>query len=103
LVQATPKSPKGDLNTSEPAVEASLQGGLEGKTYYSEGNYVQFTGLCEGTILTEPRGAEGFGYDPIFVPDGCNLSFAEMRLNQKNQYSHRRKAVDAFLGFLKSS
>jgi XTP/dITP diphosphohydrolase len=100
---STPKSPKGDLNTSEPAVEASLQGGLEGKTYYSEGNYVQFTGLCEGTILTEPRGAEGFGYDPIFVPDGCNLSFAEMRLNQKNQYSHRRKAVDAFLGFLKSS
>ena len=72
-------------------------------TYFYGGKYVQFTGLCEGTILTEPRGAEGFGYDPIFVPDGCNLSFAEMRLNEKNQYSHRRKAVDAFLGFLKSS
>jgi XTP/dITP diphosphohydrolase len=120
---STPKPPKGGFNTSQMAVEASLQGGLEGEAdintsqdeavkapfgglgavYYSDGKYVQFTGLCEGTILTEPRGTEGFGYDPIFVPDGCNLSFAEMRLNEKNQYSHRRKAVDAFLGFLKSS
>ena len=90
----TPKSPNGDLNTN-------LQGGLEGtETYYSEGEYVQFTGLCEGTILTELRGAEGFGYDPIFVPDGCNLSFAEMRLEDKNQYSHRKKAVDQFLEYL---
>ena len=72
-------------------------------TYFSEGNYVQFTGLCEGIILTEPRGAAGFGYDPIFVADGCNLSFAEMRLEEKNQYSHRKKAVDAFLRYLKSS
>jgi XTP/dITP diphosphohydrolase len=56
-----------------------------------------------GTILNQPRGAEGFGYDPIFVPDGCNLSFAEMRLEEKNQYSHRRKAVTAFLDYLKGS
>ena len=72
-------------------------------TYFSEGKNVQFTGLCEGTILTEPRGTEGFGYDPIFVPDGCNLSFAEMRLDIKNQYSHRKKAVEAFLVYLKNS
>jgi len=72
-------------------------------TYFSGGKYVQFTGVCEGTILTVPRGAEGFGYDPIFVPDGCNLSFAEMRLEEKNLYSHRKKAVEAFLGYLKSS
>jgi XTP/dITP diphosphohydrolase len=72
-------------------------------TYFSGGKYVQFTGLCEGTILKAPRGAEGFGYDPIFVPDGCNLSFAEMRLEEKNLYSHRKKAVEAFLGYLKSS
>jgi XTP/dITP diphosphohydrolase len=70
-------------------------------TYFSGGKYVQFTGLCEGTILTEPRGVDGFGYDPIFVPTGCNLSFAEMRLEEKNLYSHRRKAVDAFLLYLK--
>ena len=72
-------------------------------TYFSEGKYVQFTGLCEGNILEEPRGTEGFGYDPIFVADGCNLSFAEMRLSEKNQISHRKKAIDAFLGYLKSS
>jgi XTP/dITP diphosphohydrolase len=72
-------------------------------TYFSEGKSVQFTGLCKGLILTEPRGTEGFGYDPIFVPDGCNLSFAEMRLSEKNRYSHRSKAVDQFLEFLKSS
>jgi len=95
---STPKSPKGDLNTG---VKASIQGGSEGTdTYYSGDEYVQFTGLCDGSILTEARGAEGFGYDPIFVPDGCNLSFAEMRLEDKNQYSHRKKAVDQFLGYL---
>jgi XTP/dITP diphosphohydrolase len=72
-------------------------------TYFSEGKFVQFTGLCEGNILTAARGTDGFGYDPIFVPDGCNLSFAEMRLEEKNQYSHRRKAVDQFLRYLKDS
>jgi XTP/dITP diphosphohydrolase len=72
-------------------------------TYFCEGKSVQFTGLCNGTILSAPRGEEGFGYDPIFVPDGCNLSFAEMRLEIKNQYSHRKKAVEAFLGYLKNS
>ena len=72
-------------------------------TYFSEGKYVQFTGLCGGTILSQSRGDEGFGYDPIFMPDGCNLSFAEMRLEIKNQYSHRKKAVEAFLNYLKDS
>lgn len=72
-------------------------------TYYSGGQAVQFTGLCEGTILTAPRGTQGFGYDPIFMPEGCNLSFAEMRLSDKNQISHRRRAVDQFLAYLRRS
>ncbi|MCW3125720.1 MAG: nucleoside 5-triphosphatase RdgB [Bacteroidetes bacterium] len=72
-------------------------------TYFSGGKSVQFTGLCEGNILLSPKGNDGFGYDPIFVPEGCNLSFAEMRLSEKNQFSHRRKAVDQFLEYLKSS
>lgn len=100
----TPKSPKGDFNTSiDEAVQAPLlrRGVGEGAvTYYNVDNYVQFTGLCPGSILMAPRGSEGFGYDPIFVPDGCNLSFAEMRLEEKNQYSHRKKAVDQFLRYL---
>ena len=72
-------------------------------TYYSGGQSVSFTGLCVGEILTEGRGESGFGYDPIFVPEGCNLSFAQMRLIEKNEYSHRKKALVQFLEWLKSS
>lgn len=72
-------------------------------TYYHGGEYVQFTGICEGSILDAPRGEDGFGYDPIFVPQGCNLSFAEMRLTEKNEYSHRKKALVQFLDHLKHS
>lgn len=71
-------------------------------TYYNAGKYVQFEGICEGEILREERGIEGFGYDPIFIPLGCNHSFAEMRLEEKNLYSHRKKAFAQFLEFLKS-
>ena len=72
-------------------------------TYYDGVGSVSFTGLCEGEILTKGRGEGGFGYDPIFVPTGCNHSFAEMRLIEKNEYSHRRKALDLFLEWLKNS
>lgn len=60
----------------------------------------QFTGICEGIILTEPKGEEGFGYDPVFVPDGETKSFAEMTLEEKNKYSHRKKATAQLLAFL---
>lgn len=59
-----------------------------------------FEGICKGTIITEQKGAEGFGYDPIFVPHGADQTFAEMGLVQKNKYSHRRKAVDRLVVFL---
>jgi len=72
-------------------------------TYYSAGKYVQFEGICEGEILKEPHGTDGFGYDPIFQPIRCNHSFAEMRLEEKNLYSHRKKAFAKFLEFLKSN
>jgi XTP/dITP diphosphohydrolase len=108
---STPKPPKGGFNSHLTPTLSKVEGEcikvpfrrFGGKeTHFSGGKYVQFTGLCEGNILTEPRGAGGFGYDPIFVALGCNLSFAEMRLEIKNQYSHRKKAVDAFLQYLKS-
>jgi XTP/dITP diphosphohydrolase len=60
----------------------------------------QFEGVCEGIITTEPKGKEGFGYDPIFVPDGANTTFAEMSLQEKNTYSHRKKAIAKLLAFL---
>ena len=60
----------------------------------------QFEGICEGTITEAPRGTSGFGYDPIFIPDGAEKTFAEMSLEEKNSYSHRKKAVAQLLAFL---
>jgi XTP/dITP diphosphohydrolase len=51
-----------------------------------------FEGRCDGRILPEPRGAGGFGYDPLFVPDGFEMTFAEMDAVQKNRISHRAAA-----------
>jgi XTP/dITP diphosphohydrolase len=62
----------------------------------------QFTGLVKGVIATEKLGAEGFGYDPIFVPEDQQLTFAQMPLTQKNLYSHRARAMAQFLAFLKT-
>lgn len=59
-----------------------------------------FEGVCKGTITTEPSGNEGFGYDPVFVPEGAHVTFAQMSMQQKNEYSHRRKAVDKLVAFL---
>ncbi len=50
-------------------------------------------GICEGYIASEPRGTEGFGYDPVFVPLGYDKTFAEMDREEKNQLSHRGKAL----------
>lgn len=61
-----------------------------------------FEGICEGTIRESNKGEKGFGYDPIFVPEGSSRTFAEMSLEEKNKYSHRRKAMDKLIEFLKS-
>jgi len=59
-----------------------------------------FEGIVEGTILHERRGAMGFGYDPIFLPRGENLTFAEMSLSDKNRISHRALAFEKLKIFL---
>jgi XTP/dITP diphosphohydrolase len=59
-----------------------------------------FEGICRGTIIREKRGSSGFGYDPVFVPDGSVKTFAEMSLEEKNQFSHRKKAADQLVRFL---
>jgi len=61
-----------------------------------------FEGICEGTITTERHGGNGFGYDPVFLPSGTNRTFAEMSLDEKNQVSHRKKAADKLVEFLKN-
>jgi len=65
-----------------------------------DGTVHTFEGACEGTITTEPRGEGGFGYDPLFVPDGYKQTFAEMPPETKNEISHRKKALDAVRAFL---
>jgi XTP/dITP diphosphohydrolase len=62
----------------------------------------QFTGIVKGVIATEKAGTEGFGYDPIFVPEDQQLTFAQMPLTQKNVYSHRARAMAQFLAFLET-
>jgi XTP/dITP diphosphohydrolase len=66
---------------------------LDGKEYL-------FEGLSEGTIISERRGREGFGYDPVFVPSGSELTYAEMRLDEKNKISHRARAFKKLKEFL---
>lgn len=56
-----------------------------------------FEGRCEGQIVWPPRGTGGHGYDPFFVPNGDTRTFAEMTLQEKEQYSHRAKAFDQFI------
>lgn len=59
-----------------------------------------FEGIIKGTIITERRGTNGFGYDPVFIPEGSDKTFGEMELAEKNIYSHRRKAMDKLIAFL---
>lgn len=61
-----------------------------------------FEGVCEGSILETPTGEKGFGYDAVFVPDGSSRSFAQMETEEKNIYSHRKKAVKKLIDFLNS-
>lgn len=60
-----------------------------------------FEGICNGTIIESKRGEGGFGYDPIFVPDGFTETFAELTPEVKNKISHRGKAVRQMVDFLK--
>jgi XTP/dITP diphosphohydrolase len=67
-----------------------------------DGEEKQFEGVVEGRILTVKRGASGFGYDPIFQPEGFSQTFAEMDLTSKNKISHRGRAVEKLILYLKN-
>jgi XTP/dITP diphosphohydrolase len=62
--------------------------------------YFIFEGICEGHITREPKGQNGFGYDPVFIPEGSDKTFAEMSVEEKNTYSHRKKALTRLIEFL---
>ena len=59
-----------------------------------------FTGICKGEIIAEKRGDQGFGYDPVFVPQGFTKTFAEMSLNEKSEISHRGIAFKELITYL---
>jgi len=61
-----------------------------------------FEGEVKGTIIDEPRGVNGFGYDPLFIPEGYQQTFAELSPEIKNSISHRGRAVQKLIGFLKT-
>ncbi len=61
-----------------------------------------FEGICKGIIIAERRGTAGFGYDPVFIPEGSTKTFAEMTMAEKNRFSHRKKATEKLTTYLKN-
>lgn len=98
--------------TADANIE-KLLANLEGKTERNarfrtvislliDGRESLFEGVCNGKIIDEKRGNQGFGYDPVFIPEGADRTFAEMGLEEKNRYSHRKKATEKLVAFLNS-
>src|SRR5437868_11804978 len=65
--------------------------------------HLQFEGVLNGRIIKDKRGSGGFGYDPVFVPDGFDKTLAQMTMEEKNKISHRAKAVEKLVAFLESN
>jgi XTP/dITP diphosphohydrolase len=85
-----------------------MKGAEDRSAYYEavicliwEGEVYYFEGICEGEITNEKRGEGGFGYDPIFIPEGYDKTFGELPLSEKNKISHRGKSVAGMISFLK--
>ncbi len=67
-----------------------------------DGNLLTFEGMIPGVITTARKGTGGFGYDPVFMPDGFDRTFAEMTMAEKNRISHRALAVEKLISHIKS-
>jgi XTP/dITP diphosphohydrolase len=65
-----------------------------------DGNETIFEGICQGQIVDQKKGDNGFGYDPVFIPDGADKTFGEMTLAEKTVFSHRKKATEKLVAFL---
>jgi XTP/dITP diphosphohydrolase len=101
----------GPQRSSEDNINLLLQN-LQGKanrnarfrtsvTLILDGVIHQFEGIVQGSIIESRRGERGFGYDPVFMPEGFTRTFAQMSIHEKNSIDHRGKAVQAMVDFLK--
>lgn len=66
-----------------------------------KGEEYQFEGVCKGLITNQETGENGFGYDAVFIPEGSDKTFAQMSMDQKSLFSHRKKATEKLIDFLK--
>jgi len=100
----------GDDRTFDKNIEKLLTK-LEGKSHRQarfrsvialilDGKETLFEGICKGQIIREKKGDRGFGYDPVFIPEGSSKTFAEMEMEEKTQYSHRSRAIAKLVTFL---
>ena len=96
-----------DANANMDKLLTNLNSFLDRKAYFktvialnidSEKN--QFNGIVEGTIAHKKSGEKGFGYDPIFIPEGYDKTFAELPLSVKNEISHRGRAIQKLIAYL---
>ena len=93
-----------DGNETEAAKDEEAANGAEAaKAPCTTPKEHLFEGRVDGTIATEKRGTAGFGYDPLFVPDGYDQSFAQLGTDIKNTISHRARAVEKLCCFLKQT
>jgi XTP/dITP diphosphohydrolase len=98
-----------DFQENMSLVLARLEGKTDRKARFKtvislilEGKEHLFEGIIEGEISLQQSGKRGFGYDPIFIPEGYEISFAEMSAEEKNKISHRAKAMEKLIQFLNS-
>ena len=98
--------PRNDQRNTEKLLD-ELQGAYNRKaqfrtviTLMNTENSFQFEGIVKGTIAKSPRGEAGFGYDPVFIPEGVQQTFAELAAYEKNKISHRANAIEKLLHFL---
>lgn len=99
------KNSESNMNLLLKKLEGKVNRNAQFKTIISlfwEGEFYEFEGIVKGKILAERKGKKGFGYDPIFQPDEANCSFGEMELGEKNKISHRARAIEKMLTFIKN-
>lgn len=99
--------PQNDANQNMDKLLAALEGISDRRAHFKtvialnlNGNTIHFNGIVHGEITTKKIGDQGFGYDPIFMPNGYNLTFAELPDNIKNKISHRGTAVSQLIMYL---